>query len=353
MINPLRIPKLTKVPSSANQPPLAPVPSVPPLPNLREALLSGPLQDIESCRAELAQVRGLLADAIHSLQSSFTEVEALVASQAELLGELLSAVETSAGDAGPNIKSFLEEITPLLRSLTELLTRVAQTGQDSARGSEALETDLGETFKLLSQFEQVERQTTLLAVNASIEAAHAGDLGRGFGVVAQEVRHLSTYSKDLNQRVVHHLERARGTLQDVRHKLTRAMASDIMLAEDSRSRIEALFQSIGGLDAKMAASLERIREISQQNAVHVETAVRVLQFEDIVGQLLGCMDRRLSRLQTVLAQLAAVPALRGGPADALPDQLALHLDQLADAYATPVVSPVAQQSMAGGEIELF
>jgi methyl-accepting chemotaxis protein len=323
------------------------------LPNLREALAAGPLEDLKHCRAELAQVRGLLADAIRSLQNSFTQVESLVASQGALLSELLSSVETTVADTGPNIKSFLTEITPLLRSLTQLLTQVGRTGQESARRSEALETDLGETFKLLRQFEQVERQTSLLAVNASIEAAHAGDLGRGFGVVAQEVRHLSSYSKDLNLRVVHHLERARETLGSVRQMLAKAMANDITLAEESRARIEALFHNIGGLDAKMATGLDRIREISRQTADHVETAVRVLQFEDIVGQLLDCMGRRLSRLEAVILHLAALPALRGGPAGDLGAQLAVHIAELEQAYTTKVVSPVTQQSMASGEIELF
>jgi methyl-accepting chemotaxis protein len=329
------------------------LPDLPPLPDLRGALVAGPLEDLKSCRSELSQVKGLLADVIRSLQSSFTEVEGLVASQGALLSELLSSVETSAAEAGPSIGRFLREITPLLRSLTQLLTQVGRTGQESARRSDALETDLGETFKLLSQFEQVERQTTLLAVNASIEAAHAGDLGRGFGVVAQEVRHLSNYSKDLNQRVVHHLERARTTLGNVRQMLTKAMANDITQAEESRARIEVIFENIGGLDAKMAAGLDRIREISRQTAEQVEIAVRVLQFEDIVSQLLGCMDRRLSRLETMLLQLAALPAFAGGALDDLPEQLAVHVAELQEAYSVKVVSPVTQQSMAGGEIELF
>jgi methyl-accepting chemotaxis protein len=323
------------------------------LAGFRQALVAGPLDELRQLRSEVGQVRSLLQDSIGSLQQSFTDVEALVAEQGGLLAELLSSVEAAGGAAGPNIGSFLKEITPLLKSLTDLLLQLDRNGAESARRSETLTTDLSETFKLLQQFERVEKQTSLLAVNASIEAAHAGDLGRGFGVVAQEVRHLSSFSKELNQRVVENLERARVTLSNVRDMLTDAMARDIAGAKESRARIEVLFDHIAGLDSKISQGLDRIREISRKTAEHVATAVRVLQFEDIVGQLLGCMDKRIARMEGVLSRLAALPALRNGSLTQLGAQLDAFVADMNATYATTLASPVTQQSMAGGEIEMF
>lgn len=323
------------------------------LAGFRQSLVQGPLDELRQLRSEVGQVRSLLQESIGSLQQSFTEVEALVAEQGGLLAELLTSVETVGADAGPNIGSFLKEITPLLKSLTELLLQIDNNGAESARRSETLATDLTETFKLLQQFERVEKQTSLLAVNASIEAAHAGDLGRGFGVVAQEVRHLSSFSKELNQRVVENLERARVTLSSVRDMLAEAMARDIAGAKESRARIEVLFDNISGLDGKISRGLDRIRDISKKTAEHVGDVMRMLQFEDIVGQLLGCMEKRVARMEGVLARLAALPALRSGSFAELGEQLDAFVADMNASYATPLVSPVTQQSMAGGEIELF
>ncbi|HTV22146.1 MAG TPA: methyl-accepting chemotaxis protein [Polyangiaceae bacterium] len=334
-----------------DEPSLASAASI--LTGFRQVLLAGPVDELRQLRSEATQVRGLLTDAIVGLQRSFTEVQALVAEQGQLLTELLSSVEATRGETSASIGSFLREITPLLGSLTALLLSIDHHGAESARRSETLATDLAETFKLLQQFERVEKQTSLLAVNASIEAAHAGDLGRGFGVVAQEVRHLSSFSKELNQRVVENLERARVTLSSVRDMLSDAMARDIDGAKESRARIDALFASIAGLDETLSRGLDRIRDISRQTAEHVATAVRVLQFEDIVGQLLACMEKRVARMEGVLGRLAALPALRGGSFVELGAQLDAFVAEMREAYATPVVSPVTQQSMAGGEVELF
>jgi methyl-accepting chemotaxis protein len=319
----------------------------------RQALMAGPLDELRQLRSEVGQVRGLLRDAIQNLQQSFTELEALIAEQGGLLAKLLTSVEATSGDAGPNIASFLKEITPLLKSLSELLLHIDRNGAESARRSDTLATDLSETFKLLQQFERVEKQTSLLAVNASIEAAHAGDLGRGFGVVAQEVRHLSSFSKELNQRVVENLERARVTSSSMRDMLADAMARDIAGAEESRARIAVLFDAIAGLDQKISRGLDRIREISRKTADHAATAMRVLQFEDIVGQLLGCMEKRVTRMEGLFARLAALPAFRNGSLAELGAQLDAFVADMNATYATPPSSPVTQQSMAGGEIELF
>ena len=312
---------------------------------------AGPAQDLATARSEVSQVRSLFSDSIRSLQASFKELDGLILSQQRQVTDLLSTVGGSSGKG--SVESFLEELGPLLRSLTEILTNVTDKGADGARRVDALTNDLGETFRLLRNFESVEAQTNMLALNATIEAARAGEQGRAFGVVAQEVRNLSKSSKELNARISEQLSRARSRMADVRQLLVESVPEDSASARQSRERIDDLLGRLDAVDQRMVDGLAQIERVSHEVAERVAVAVRALQFEDIVGQLLGCMDRRLERLEAALHGIQAVAASPDSESEALSSRLQGQLAEVVRSYSVPVNSPVVQTSMDAGSIELF
>lgn len=312
---------------------------------------AGPAQDLATARSEVSQVRSLFSDSIRSLQASFKELDGLIQSQQRQVTELLSTVGGASGKG--SVESFLEELGPLLRSLTEILTNVTDKGADGARRVDALTNDLGETFRLLRNFESVEAQTNMLALNATIEAARAGEQGRAFGVVAQEVRNLSKSSKELNARISEQLSRARTRMADVRQLLVESVPEDSASARQSRERIDDLLGRLDAVDQRMVDGLAQIERVSHEVAERVAIAVRALQFEDIIGQLLGCMDRRLERLEAALQGIQAVAASPDSESEALSSRLQGQLAEVVRSYSVPVTSPVVQTSMDAGSIELF
>ena len=237
---------------------------------------AGPAQDLATARSEVSQVRSLFSDSIRSLQASFKELDGLIQSQQRQVTDLLSTVGGSSGKG--SVESFLEELGPLLRSLTEILTNVTDKGADGARRVDALTNDLGETFRLLRNFESVEAQTNMLALNATIEAARAGEQGRAFGVVAQEVRNLSKSSKELNARISEQLSRARSRMADVRQLLVESVPEDSASARQSRERIDDLLGRLDAVDQRMVDGLAQIERVSHEVAERVAVAVRALQF---------------------------------------------------------------------------
>jgi methyl-accepting chemotaxis protein len=211
-------------------------------------------------------------------------------------------------------------------------SRIEEASSDQTRIAQVVHEaqDLG---KLVQLVKNISGQTNLLALNAAIEAARAGEAGRGFAVVADEVRKLSTETdaavNKINQGINSVTENIRQQFQD---KLTHSNvdAERAALTEFS-TQLSTLGSGYKVLLEHDMNTLNTVRESSAELAGMFMDVLSSVQFQDITRQQIEQVQQAMGKLDEHAENLARrIKASEGSDFQYTP--LAEHLDQLYGTY---------------------
>ncbi|PSU42283.1 methyl-accepting chemotaxis protein [Photobacterium frigidiphilum] len=186
-----------------------------------------------------------IATAIHEMSATSGEV----ASHAEMTAAAAQA-STNACDEGQHV----------IGQNRDAITMLANQVQEAATVIHELESNAQGINQILSTIQGIAEQTNLLALNAAIEAARAGEQGRGFAVVADEVRVLSKRTHDSTEEIRSMID----TLQKNTHQAVNSMKASTDLADKSVGYAEEANQSLCKIT-------DAITEISDM-ATHIASA---------------------------------------------------------------------------------
>ena len=262
--------------------------------NLRE--LIGGIRDgvvqIASAAEQLSAVTEQTSAGVNSQKVETDQVATAMNEMTATVQEVARNAE-EASEAAVNASREAKQGDEVVNQAVQQIERLADEVGQSTEAMSDLQTESDKIGSVLDVIKAVAQQTNLLALNAAIEAARAGEAGRGFAVVADEVRSLAlrtqTSTEEIEglitglqtgtQRVATILENSR-TLTDSSVELTRRAGTSLESITRSVSSIESMNQQIAAAAEQQSAVAEEInrsvlnvRDISEQtSAASEETA---------------------------------------------------------------------------------
>ncbi|GGY22027.1 methyl-accepting chemotaxis protein [Paludibacterium paludis] len=297
-----------------------------------------------SAREESVRVQTLVNDAVRTLVESFSGL-AREAEQQLALASSLARGEAALDQMDMSFKQFVEEIAAAMAEFVDKTVENSRLAMLLVEHMEKVVGQVGAVHGLLDEIHTITNQTNMLALNAAIEAARAGEMGRGFAVVADEVRSLSARTQSFNDEIRSMMLGVRDSINDAESLIHQLASQDMMFTLQAKQKLGETSGKISDLDARIAESVTTLTHGVERLSSEVNDAVRCLQFQDMVSQLVGHVGRRLEGIEEVM--LLARESGSGGV-----DGHALS-NAIADWQGRLERNPVRQEGMDSGSVELF
>ncbi|QKJ65972.1 chemotaxis protein [Deefgea piscis] len=214
----------------------------------------------------------------------------------------------SDGAHGGNVIATINRSEAQLNNIVQALEQVLKDRAALLVELEGLGQFNTELKQMATSVAEIAGQTNLLALNAAIEAARAGEAGRGFAVVADEVRKLSTLSGETGKHIRSKVESINATIEGALAAAKNLSITEACMIGESKNIIDDVVHGFHQTADQLNQTVQQLNTESQAVEQEIHEVLVHLQYQDRMGQIMGHVQGDMDKLQQLLAKQSPIPA---------------------------------------------
>ncbi len=280
--------------------------------------LDGIMSNIGDSTTELAtaseELSMITKDTRNGIERQHAEIQQVATAVEEMTATVKEVAQNTnaVADASREAGSHVDTGRVVVKDSSESIQRLSNSLIESQHVVDALQDDSEKVGTVLDVIKSIAEQTNLLALNAAIEAARAGEQGRGFAVVADEVRVLAKRSQDSAEEIRQIIE----SLQERSEQTTtmlKANISDLESTVDLNEKTQQAFTEIETAVSRLLEMSIQIANATEEQAAVTEEISRNLDNTNREANTIATGAEQTSESSSMLARLG--------------DDLKVHVDQ--------------------------